>query len=91
METTKEEIRESVVEIMASCLSDNDVRPRVDELLQYLHSQGVVIKVDKKLPENRWPSSNYVSHPHFEPSHDAVSEAQQDMLKAGFTKTEPLI
>ena len=56
---------------------------KVDQLLSYLHSQGVVIKVERELPQ--CPSNR----------DDTVrliwEEAQQAMLNAGFTATEPLI
>ena len=36
--TKQEEIREEVVEIIASALSDNDVRPRAGEICTLFHS-----------------------------------------------------
>lgn len=33
-----------------------------------------------KLPENPWPTGYYVTHPHFEPTHDAIEE-YKDLLK----------
>ncbi len=56
-----------------------------DELLQYLHSQGVVRKVEGELPE--WELKNTGS----ELENAIYRIARQDMLKAGYTLTVPLI
>ena len=54
------------------------------EILTYLHSKGVVIKVDKELPrfkvKNRHPEELKIGW-----------HVQRAMLDAGFTATEPLI
>lgn len=56
-----------------------------EDVIPYLHSQGVVIKVDKKLPTwalaiigDELPNATY-------------KVAQKDMLIAGYVATEPLI
>jgi len=50
---TREEIREGIVEIVASALSDNDVRPRVNEILFYLHSEGIKLPDGSNLIEDK--------------------------------------
>ena len=50
------------------------------DILRYLHSQGVVIKVDKELP---------LSDYYFED--EAYETGQDDMLKAGYVAVEPII
>ncbi len=54
-----------------------------DELIKYLHSQGVVRKVERELPSRfliitRSPQNAY-------------EQAQRDMLKSGYVAVEPLI
>ncbi len=56
---------------------DNAWEERVNEILSYLHSQGVVIKVDGELPELLI-------------SDEGVYAVKHDS-KAGYTKTEPLV
>ncbi len=54
---TREEVREGLAPIIANFISaerDMDyinVRPLSNQILNYLHSQGVVIKVDRELPD----------------------------------------
>jgi hypothetical protein len=56
-----------------------------EDLFQYLHSQGVVIKVEGELPElSKLGSWSW----RWEGGYDM---AQVDMTKAGYTKTIPLI
>ena len=54
-------------------------------VLQYLHDNNVVIKVEGELPE--WALVGIGS----ETEKAIYRVAQQDMLKAGYTPTEPLI
>ena len=68
------------------------------DILSYLHSQGVVIKVDRELPEIGIISGQYVSEIDksdrywFErPQLAAYRKSQQDMLGAGYAAVEPLI
>ncbi len=67
-----------------------------DSIINYLHSQGVVIRVDRELPlitpqeveehDTKWSSSNFV---------DSLQEfgkkKQRDMLNDGYVAIEPLI
>ena len=65
-----------------------------DEILGFEDSQGVVIKVERELPDIRFsPSAIKVYDRNNKPiSHaDAASYTQQDMLDAGYMATEPLI
>lgn len=50
--STREEIREGIKEVLSGWGIDNwDIdHSAIDDLLNYLHSQGVVIKIDRKLP-----------------------------------------
>lgn len=43
---TEEELREKIIEILASCLSDNDVRPRVKEVFDSYKEAGYVRVAD---------------------------------------------
>ena len=52
------------------------------EIFASLHSQGVVIQIERELPEPRYPNSEMDAY---------IWEGQQDMLKAGYTAVEPLI
>ena len=54
-----------------------------DGLLGYLHSQGVVIKVDRELPD--MPCYSHTREK------TAYSRSQEDMLNAGYVAVEPLI
>ena len=58
-----------------------------DEILSYLDSQGVVIKVDRELPfySYRRQDEEYL------PRQLGYKDAQQDMLMAGYEAVEPLI
>ena len=99
--TKQEEIREGIQEIIARKLFVGEVTQHMGttlsldnmakEIVKYLHSQGVVVKAVGELPKNRQVAGQYVAHPHFEPTHGAIDEAQQDMLKAGYVAVEPLI
>lgn len=55
--------------------------------MRFLHSQGVVIKVDKELPE----TTVYVRDLCDSGLADVVKRTRSDMLKAGCVATEPLI
>lgn len=61
----------------------------VNRILSYLHSQGVVIKVERELPEvPLWAIRDGIEIK----SADIVYKlALQDMLRAGYVATEPLI
>lgn len=60
----------------------------LDQILALIKENYVKLAEDQSLPENRWPAGYYVSHPHLESSHDAVSEAQEDMVEADFRRVE---
>lgn len=66
-----------------------------DEILGYLHSEGVVIKVDRELPQNPYVDSYQGNDPEAQSVNDAAEwsyeEAQKDMKKAGFEAVGPLI
>ena len=51
------------------------------DILEYLHSQDVVIKADKELPHTVWNMKLEMRD----------KKVQQDMLKAGYVAVEPLI
>jgi len=53
-----------------------------NKLLKYLHSQGVVIKVERELPFADWITV---------PPSEIAKYTQQNMLKAGYKAVEPLI
>jgi len=79
----REEIREGIIKKL-SRVPGFSYSPDVitDEILQYLHSQGVVMKVDGDLPENiegcDWINQEFI-----------VDNCP--LLRAGYCKTEPLI
>lgn len=61
----------------------------VPEILTYLHSQGVVLRVDKELPE--MPKWAVLKGMPISGANGITFVAQQDMLKAGYVAVEPLI
>jgi len=67
---------------------------KADQILIYLHSQGVVIKVDRELPEH-WGNKIDWRNKKLNEAGKAYSKvyyvAQEDMLKAGYVAVEPLI
>lgn len=91
----QEEIREGIEDLVAKKFSKlmpdrfrNDWLSLNGEgltrqILDYLHSQGVVIKVEGELPE--LPKTAH------EAAVKIYNKAIDDMLKAGCVKTEPLI
>ena len=38
-------------------------------------------KIKVLLPENYWPTNKYVTHPHMEPTNNAIEEFKDDMRK----------
>jgi len=91
----QEEIREGMEQIVSDMVYGVGAHYTSGEIVAKLQefedSQGVVIKVERELPRNRWPSGYWATHAHFEPTHDAVEEAQDDTLKAGFGAFLPLV
>ena len=71
----------------------------IDKILNYLHSRGVVIKVDKELPTNNYDNWSLASNElegrtprqvlHLR--YWAYDMAQRDMLNVGYVAVEPLI
>jgi len=66
------------------------------DLFEYLHSQGVVIKVDRKLPYSKYVDGIFNSRKKSQAmdyiEKNAIYEdAQLDMLKVGFAVVESLI
>ncbi len=95
--TKQEEIREGIATRLEiayntglskrTCNTNEMARQAVAQL----HSQGVAIKVEGELPEITFPSHvNELSTVGLVAS-AWYDRCQQDMLKAGYVKTEPLI
>ena len=84
--TKQEEIREGIAIILESAGAS---REWTLNILEYLHSQGVVIKVERELPSISWNSDD--------PLYDiafckGMSENLGNMLKSGYgTAVEPLV
>jgi len=78
--TKQEEIREGLGNVIAQWhpLVTGDL---LDAILSYLHSQGVVIKVDRELPKECQDCALYRSY----------SGGGIKLLKAGYVVVEPLI
>ena len=102
MMATKDEIREGIRKIIFDedmLGGDNgiDDEGTARLLLIYLHSQGVVIKVDKELPKNPVTVTDLFGLSKEEALSKNVANdclvklAQQDMLKAGCGFFEPLV
>lgn len=95
--TKQKEIREGMEGVIKEWIISNYPIGRetffdlVKRIQEFEDSQGVVVKVDRELPENKWPLGYYHTFAHLELAHDAVLEAQQDMLKAGYVAVEPLV
>lgn len=97
----QEEIKEGVKDIIIdnsgniSCLYTEPRNLHVelclniaDKILSYLHSQGVVIKVDRELPKIPIKAfENYKEHELGE----KCRLTQRDMLKSGYVAVEALI
>lgn len=58
------------------------------DFLVYLHSKGVVIKVDRELPENRYKKLTDLGDA---PWWIGYENGQDDMVEAGYTAVESLI
>ena len=56
-----------------------------DALIPYLHSQGVVLKVDRELPTSSWNGHEYIEQ------NDFVLKGRNQLLDAGYVAVEPLI
>ncbi len=99
--TKQEEIREGIAKLTedrfrfpaeeAGLIWDKNFNYMLaSNILSYLHSQGVVIKVDRELPSltdaSRCSPGSYTWNKHI-----AEFNYQQDMLRAGYGAFEPLI
>ena len=81
---TQKEIRKEVVKYIRSYCSELGNEAIVAKLLlEYLDSQGGVLKVEGELPE--------IGYYFYEHEKSSYLKAQQDMVNDGFVKTEPLI
>lgn len=82
----QDKIKEGVADFCRVMRAEGELRhytPQsdADGILEFLHSQGVVIKVDRPLPDISYHSA----YPENEERY------QQAMLEAGFIAVEPLI
>ena len=86
--TKQEEIREGVEKFVSEAYwyegKKNVVESITNELLQYLHSQGVVLKVKRDLPECPYIKTRY-------PERKAWGWSRNALLDAGYVAVIPLI
>ncbi len=98
MKDKQEEIREGIKHI----LEDKDAHfvsnwVVIDNIFNYLHSQGVVIGVDRELPDNPTEVTPYLGLTVAEAreknleNNCFVKVIQAHMLKAGYVAVEPLV
>jgi hypothetical protein len=79
----QEEVREGVEGILGVLYNFHlDGDAYASQILDYLHSQGVVVKVDGELYPNRYMTRD---------TRYAYEDAQRDMLEVGYVAVEPLI
>ncbi len=79
----QEEIREGLIELARLAILNQDPPSRLaKEIIEYLHSEGCVLKVERELPSYR----NAVNK-----SYNDYMLGREDMLKAGYVAVEPLI
>ena len=83
---TREEIREGILRLIHlkngnQTIIEDDVE-LCNEIFQYLHSQGVVIKVERELPKDE-------DYDYYED--EAFDDGQRSMVEAGYVAVEPLI
>jgi len=89
---TREEIREGMALKLAIRDGYDESASKyylleANEWMQYLHSLGVVIKVDRELPKfaKNWDEDGHIFH-------DAiVPVTKEDLAEAGYEAVEPLI
>ena len=97
--TKQEKIREGIKDMLSGWGIGNwDIdHSAIDDLLNYLHSQGAVLKVDRKLPINPIKITHYLGLSMEEADtrqleQDCFVQVIQDqMFKAGYVTVEPLI
>ena len=94
---TREEIREGLYihlckrdKGMDFTLTDGQQRWLVAHSLKYLHSQGVVIKVDRELPEKVLDEINEVAERYALRPNYANELIKKILAKAGYVATIPL-
>ena len=87
--TKQDEIREKIEEIFRNDTQYPSWDKATDAVLNYLHSQGVVIKVEKELPTIDWMDGRAIDRD--SPGFRGYQVAQQQMLNAGYVAVEPLI
>ena len=75
--TKQEEIREGLYMAMLAMAPTEELYGKVDRILSYLHSQGVVIKVDRELPDRTLMGVSY--------------RKMRRILNAGYVAVKPLI
>jgi len=64
----------------------------VDQVIKRLHSQGVVIRVDRELPDILdWGGFNSVAAAYAISQDELKARHKQALLKAGYVAVEPLI
>ena len=88
--TKQREIKERIdhiLELMERRKIPRDVIQR--QLLRYLHSQGVVIKIDKKPPKN--PYTNSMGVFNYFTRYNTYQIATLRMLKDGYVAVAPII
>jgi len=106
--TKQEEVRAEIYHILESYYPGNDyaLGEATTEILVYLHSQGVVLKVEGELPENPYDdcelwdaeyliykrkTGGLIDESGQKEGQYAYWCSQVDMDEAGYVKTEPLI
>ena len=92
--TKQEEIREGIASYIRLYNGTSTTASEFTSkaILEYLHSQGVVLKVDKELPINPYRFNVHLDAGIYDGLYrEKYFEAQQGMVNAGFTAVEPLI
>ena len=83
--TKQEEIEEWAFAFLRPiCVSDEDCLTYIHDFFSGLSERGVVIKVDRELPESQHTTKGDHEHGYYE-------YGQEDMLQAGYMATAPLI
>ena len=76
---------------MCKKYKDNCRLCRATLILEYLHSQGCRIEVDRELPENPYPLPTDEYDEEQQNLNTAYHRGQHTMLKAGYVAVEPLV
>ena len=80
--TKQEEIKKGLTDLVF-CEDGSTLEEFTDKILNYLHSKGCVIKVERKLPS----VDNHV----YGLLNEQGRAAQRSMIKAGYVAVAPLI